>query len=222
MRSILQWRWSHGFDPGGELGDHAGELFAFGGRNPVEHEPVRGDADETQQFFDDGDAFGGHEVALEVVAFADVTAGDKHAIGAHLERFYDMVGRDGAAAHDTDGQDAGRIAPAAAAGQVSAGVAAPVAEESDYGRFEALVGHILGRATAFHVQNGTRWIPVKRFMKSGGIPGAGRPVKLPWLGCVQNVVRCYVPVKPQPPTMLPSGRAQVNVVLRENNRARNS
>ena len=102
-------------------------VLAFGGEAVASVVPLAAEADhalqaallhEGEQFLNEGDAFDGHVITIQVMAVADMSAAHQHPVGALLERLEDMVGGDRARAHDPDGSDVGRIAQAADAGQV--------------------------------------------------------------------------------------------------------
>ena len=94
------------------------------------------DADEVQELAEDGEAAPGVVVAGRVVAVGRVAAGDDHAVGAALERLEDEERVDAAGAGQADDAHVGRHLQAAGAGQVGAGVGAPVADEGDDSRLE--------------------------------------------------------------------------------------
>jgi coenzyme F420-reducing hydrogenase delta subunit len=87
------------------------------------------DPDELHDVVEHGEAPASVVVARRVVAVGRVAAADDHAVGAALEGLDDEEGVHAACAGQTDEAHVARHVQAARAGQVGAGVGAPVADE---------------------------------------------------------------------------------------------
>jgi len=120
-----------GADLFGKLPHRLSEEFPLRGRDPFHQEPLRLNAGEFQQGPEDRHPSGGPVVAGRVVAIADVTTQNHHAVGALFEGANDQFGSDPSGAGDADDFQVGGVFEPGGAGQVRPGVTAPVAEETD-------------------------------------------------------------------------------------------
>ena len=120
------------------LVDDVGPLAALGGRHPREGDAPGLDAQEREQLAEHAEAPPGVVVAGGVVAVGRMAAADDHAVGAALEGLDDEQRVDAAGAGQADDAHVARHVQAAGAGQVGAGVGAPVAHEGGDARLEAL------------------------------------------------------------------------------------
>jgi hypothetical protein len=129
---------------GAHVGDglvhHVLPLGAFAGGHPAEGHAARVDAHELHEVVEHGEAPAGVVVARRVVAVGRVAAADDDAVGAALERLDDEERVDASRAGEADQSHVARHVQAAGAGQVGAGVGAPVADEGRDAGFE-LVAH---------------------------------------------------------------------------------
>lgn len=119
-----------------DLGNELLELRAFGGGNPREMNAARVDADRVEEFAEEPPTTTSVEVARGVVAVARVATGNKHRVGADLERLHEEVKVDAPGAGQTNDADVSRVFEAVRAGQVGAQIGAPVANERDDFRLE--------------------------------------------------------------------------------------
>lgn len=138
---MLQRRWSERaqfFDKGVELLNQFGRL---GRRHPPGSQPRFVDTAERQELPEDGDAFFGRIITIQVIAFAQMSAADKHPVDPLLKGEQDMMRRHTTTAHYPDGANIRRVLQTTDPSQVSSGVRSPGAEEADDFRFKGVVGH---------------------------------------------------------------------------------
>jgi hypothetical protein len=83
----------------------------------------------------------GFIIAFLVVAVSRMAPGDKNSVGSFGECFQNKLRVDAAAAHDPDDAKIGSVSHAGCAGQVSAGVRAPVAQETDEPGLKSSITH---------------------------------------------------------------------------------
>ncbi len=133
----MQFQRSQGANLFGELGDDFLEPAAFGSRDPFETHAVAIDTQLLKQQLRQGHAAHALVVPFDVVAVAGMTAADQHAVGAAPEGVEDKCRIDPTGAHHANAGHIGRIVHARSAGQIGAGIAAPVAEKADNSRFKA-------------------------------------------------------------------------------------
>jgi hypothetical protein len=124
----------------GEAGHHFGKPRRFGGRNPLDGETLRIDPQILQDDADGGGAAQGFDITVQVMAFTEVSAHDDDAVGSLAQGTHHQVRMDHPRAHHPDGAHVGRVLQPGDAGEVAAGIGAPVAQKTDDRRFE-VVGH---------------------------------------------------------------------------------
>ena len=125
----------------GHVGHDVGEFLGLGGGNPLEAEALGFQSEVLQHEID---AFGPalcFDITFQVMTFAQVSPADQDTVGALGERVDDQVGVHHAGAHYPDDAAVGGVLNSRDAGQVGAGIRAPVAEKSDDQRFE-LIFHV--------------------------------------------------------------------------------
>ena len=84
-RHLFRFERTQGLNSLGELLHDGGKGPSLGGRDPIEEQPVRVNADVIQKGAKDGEPLGGSMIATNIVAVADVSAQDHHAVSALSE-----------------------------------------------------------------------------------------------------------------------------------------
>jgi len=97
---------------------------------------LRIDPGKLQDLLGQADFLFGLDITIQVMAVADVSAGDEDAVSPVLEGVNDVDRVDPAAAHNPNRPEVLRILQPGDAGQISSGISAPVAEESQDLGFE--------------------------------------------------------------------------------------
>ena len=114
-----------------ELPDYLRKPRPFGRRNPLEAKALFLDTEIREHQLDGFRTFFGFEIALLIVTISRMAAADKDTVRPLGEGINHQVGMHHSRAHDADDADAGRVLGAGDAGQVCAGIGAPVATQRD-------------------------------------------------------------------------------------------
>ena len=112
-----------------------GKGGTFGSGDPLQPQTAVIDPQQPEQlpgFFNDRPA---SDITFQVMAVADVSAGNQDAVGPFQKRLEQKSLIDPAGAHQPDQPDIGRILHTRHSGQIRPGIGTPVADKSQDGRF---------------------------------------------------------------------------------------
>jgi hypothetical protein len=138
----------------GHFRHHVGEFLGLRGRNPLNPEALRFQAEVFQHHVNSFRSALGFFITFQVMTFAQVSPADQDAVGAFGEGVHHQVGVDHARTHYPDNAAVGGILNPGDPGQVRPGIGTPVAAESDDQRF-VLIFHVKplgGQRSAFSHQ----------------------------------------------------------------------
>ena len=80
LRHLFRFERAQGLNALGELLHDGGKGPSLGGRDPIEEQPVRVNADVIQKGAKDGEPLGGSMIATNIVAVAQVSTEHHHSI----------------------------------------------------------------------------------------------------------------------------------------------
>lgn len=99
-----------------KVGDYLGKPGTFGGRHPLEIEPIRVHAVEVKQFSHESYSLHSHVITVQVMAITDVSPAHEDAVRALLESLQDLMRPDGRGTERSDGPKIWRVLQAADSG----------------------------------------------------------------------------------------------------------